>query len=433
MRPDLQGSRRATPRASWPSSCRRASSRIPPSTRGCAARRPVRRPLLSRRHHAVPRRRCARGWPQLDNLAAQMGVRLVATNDVHYHVPERRALHDVVTAIRLELHGRGAGLPPLRLGRAASQAARGDGAAVPPAIRARSSASAEIVDRCHFSLDQLTYQYPVEYEGGETPMQKLERLTWKGAAWRYPEGVPDKVASTIRHEFDLIERKKIAPYFLTVHEIVDAGARDGHPLPGPRLGRQFRRLLLPAASPRSIPTRTKSCSSASCPTSATSRPTSTSISSTSGARRSSSGSTRTKGRTARRPGRHGDRLSQPQRHPRRRQGARPVARHGGRDGRHGLGHAVGSGVDVEARAARPASIPRIRGWRWRSNCRPTLMRLSAPSLAACRRLRADRRTARRAGADPERGHGGPHRHRMGQGRSRRARRSTRSTCWRSAC
>src|SRR5471030_1269247 len=36
----------------------------------------------------------------LDNLAAQTKVRFVATNDVHYHVPERRALHDVITAIR---------------------------------------------------------------------------------------------------------------------------------------------------------------------------------------------------------------------------------------------------------------------------------------------------------------------------------------------
>ena len=36
---------------------------------------------------------------------------------------------------------------------------------------------------------------------------------------------PTKVANTIRHEFELIERKKIAPYFLTVHEIV-AQARE---------------------------------------------------------------------------------------------------------------------------------------------------------------------------------------------------------------
>ena len=44
----------------------------------------------------------ARRLAYLDNLAAQMKVRFVATNDVHYHVPERRALHDVVTAIRLK-------------------------------------------------------------------------------------------------------------------------------------------------------------------------------------------------------------------------------------------------------------------------------------------------------------------------------------------
>ena len=36
-----------------------------------------------------------------------------------------------------------------------------------------------------------------------------------------------------------------APYFLTVHDIVRFAAAEGHPLPGTRLGGQFRRLLLP--------------------------------------------------------------------------------------------------------------------------------------------------------------------------------------------
>ena len=134
----------------------------------------------------------------LDNLATQMKVSLVATNDVHYHMPERRALHDVVTAIRLELHRRGAGLPPLRLGRAASQAARGDGsgcsASHPHAIERiagdRRSLPASPRPAHATSIRSM-------YEGGETPMQKLERLTWKGAACRYPEGVPEKVA---RHD-----------------------------------------------------------------------------------------------------------------------------------------------------------------------------------------------------------------------------------------
>ena len=161
----------------------------------------------------------ARRLAQLDNLAAEMKVGFVATNDVHYHVPERRALQDVVTAIRL-----GCTVDELGLRRFASAERH----LKEPQEMARLfrrhpraiAATQEIVKRCTFSLRDLTYQYPVVYEGGETPMDKLVRLTWEGATWRYPEKIPDKVANTIRHEFELIRTKGIAAYFLTVHEIV---------------------------------------------------------------------------------------------------------------------------------------------------------------------------------------------------------------------
>src|SRR5690606_38188759 len=38
---------------------------------------------------------------ELQRLAHEHRVPLVAGNDVHFHIPERMALHDVVTAIRL--------------------------------------------------------------------------------------------------------------------------------------------------------------------------------------------------------------------------------------------------------------------------------------------------------------------------------------------
>src|SRR5262245_56688996 len=162
----------------------------------------------------------ARRLAYLDNLAAQMKVRLVATNDVHYHIPDRRALQDVVTAIRLTCTVEELGFrrfasaerylkTPQEMHRLFRRH--------PHAIERIQ----EIVDRCKFSLDQLTYQYPIEYEGGETPMQKLERLTWKGARERYPAGVPEEIAKTIRHEFDLVAQKRIAPYFLTVTGVVE--------------------------------------------------------------------------------------------------------------------------------------------------------------------------------------------------------------------
>ena len=162
----------------------------------------------------------ARRLAQLDNLAAEMKVGFVATNDVHYHVPERRALQDVATAIRL-----GCTVDQLGFRRFASAERH----LKEPEEMARLfrrhpraiAATQEIVERCNFSLRDLTYQYPIAYEGGETPMEKLVRLTWAGAKWRYPEKIPDKVANTIRREFELINNKGIAPYFLTVHEIVE--------------------------------------------------------------------------------------------------------------------------------------------------------------------------------------------------------------------
>ena len=110
---------------------------------------------------------------------------------MHYHVPERRALHDVVTAIRLGCTVDGLGFRRF----ASAERHLKEPEEMARLFRRHPRAierTQEIVERCRFSLDQLTYQYPVLYEGGETPMDKLTRLTWEGAAWRYPNGVPDR-------------------------------------------------------------------------------------------------------------------------------------------------------------------------------------------------------------------------------------------------
>src|SRR5207248_9529171 len=122
----------------------------------------------------------ARRLAYLDNLAAQMKVRLVATNDVHYHIADRRALQDVVTAIRLTCT-----VEELGFRRFASAERHLKAPEEMHRLFRRHPHAIEriqeIVERCNFSLDQLTYQYPVMYEGGETPQDKLVRLTWAGA------------------------------------------------------------------------------------------------------------------------------------------------------------------------------------------------------------------------------------------------------------
>jgi error-prone DNA polymerase len=156
----------------------------------------------------------------LSNLAASARVPTVVTNDVLFHVPERRMLQDVVTCIRHNCTIDDAGFRRER---------HADRYLKPPAEMSRLFArypeavarTVEIADRCRFSLDELAYQYPEERDDPTlTPQQTLEKLTWEGASDRYPQGVPDTVVATLNHELGLIDRLDYAPYFLTVNSIV---------------------------------------------------------------------------------------------------------------------------------------------------------------------------------------------------------------------
>ncbi|WP_207478675.1 error-prone DNA polymerase [Arenibaculum pallidiluteum] len=162
----------------------------------------------------------ARRLAALADLGRGTRVPLVATNDVHYHAPERRALQDVLTCIREHVTVHEAGY---RLAANAERHLKSPDEMVrlfrrhPEAI----ARTAEIVSACAFSLDELRYEYPDELTtGGRTPQEELVMLAWEGAARCYPAGVPDKVARLLEHELALIGQLSYAPYFLTVHDIV---------------------------------------------------------------------------------------------------------------------------------------------------------------------------------------------------------------------
>ena len=156
----------------------------------------------------------------LANLAARHGVRSVVTNDVLFHARERRILQDVVTCIR---HGCTIDDAGFRRERYADRYLKPSEEMhrlfqrYPEAL----ARTAEITERCAFSLDELSYQYPEEaLIPGLTAQQALATLTREGAEQRYPDGVPPEVIATLKHELNLIERLEYAPYFLTVNSIV---------------------------------------------------------------------------------------------------------------------------------------------------------------------------------------------------------------------
>ena len=164
---------------------------------------------------------------RLDALARGQGMTILASNLPLYHAPHRRPLHDVMTAIRHKTTVAQAGhlLQPNaeRHLKGPEEMARLF-APWPHALEA----ARELADRCRFSLEELRYEYPEEIcPDGLEPQGWLEQLTWAGAAGRYPGGVPETVAATLRRELDLIGKLGLARYFLTIKDIVDfARAQD---------------------------------------------------------------------------------------------------------------------------------------------------------------------------------------------------------------
>jgi len=90
------------------------------------------------------------------------------------------------------------------------------------------AATVALAQSCHFSLDELRYEYPHELvPSGETPTSYLRRLTEEGARWRWPGGVPAAERTALEHELALIEELHYEPYFLTVQDVVAYARRQG--------------------------------------------------------------------------------------------------------------------------------------------------------------------------------------------------------------
>src|SRR5208337_127054 len=126
----------------------------------------------------------ARRLALLESLGRSLAVPCVAAGDVHMHRRSRRALQDVLTAIRLNVPVKDAGLALFANGERCLRPLRRLQELYPAALLAQTLAIAE---RCAFSLDELRYEYPEEIvPEGETPASYLRRLTEKGCAKRWP-------------------------------------------------------------------------------------------------------------------------------------------------------------------------------------------------------------------------------------------------------
>lgn len=159
-------------------------------------------------------------------LAAERGLPLLATNNVHYAAPERELLAAAVAAVRAnrgldELDG---WLPSHAGAHLRSGAEMTRRFARYPGAVAR---TVTLADELAFPLRKAKPALPSQkVPDGHTPMTWLRHLVWEAVPRKYP-GLRPEHRARIERELQVIEAKDFPGYFLIVHGIVQEARRRG--------------------------------------------------------------------------------------------------------------------------------------------------------------------------------------------------------------
>src|SRR5690606_26645399 len=163
---------------------------------------------------------------RLVNLARELGLGVVATNNVHYDVREGHRLHDVLTAVKHHMNLEDA-RPYLR--------ANAEFYLKPPAEMERLFAAlpeaidntARIAERClgYDLIRDLSYVFP-DYDSGDgrTADEFLRDTCYRLAREHYckfpSQRLPDHIKDRIDKELSLIKSSKRAGFFLRLWDIL---------------------------------------------------------------------------------------------------------------------------------------------------------------------------------------------------------------------
>ena len=169
---------------------------------------------------------------RLRKLGSRYGLPLVAAGDVHMHQRSRRALQDVMTAIRRGSTIADAGHALFPNGERHLRKIEALEKIYPSDLLAE---SIRIADRCLFDLNELRrkYHYPHEILPSDfvgTPIEYLHKITMEGAAKRLSKGLTDDILETLKKELKLIAKKKYEAFFLTVYDIVQWARKQTPPI-----------------------------------------------------------------------------------------------------------------------------------------------------------------------------------------------------------
>src|SRR5256886_15284093 len=165
---------------------------------------------------------------EAESLGRELGVPLVATNNVHFLKPEEHLHHRTVNAIRTGGLLTTVAPPEITTAEAWFKPAAEMQKLFPdhPELL---QATLEIVDRCNLQLELGKLIFPERtVPEGETPDSYLEKVSFEGAQKRYHSVTPE-VRSRLMRELAVIKKWSLSPYFLLVLDIVNEARRRGIP------------------------------------------------------------------------------------------------------------------------------------------------------------------------------------------------------------
>ncbi len=165
----------------------------------------------------------------LIKMGKELGIKLVATNDVHYVEKEDSEMQDVLICIgtahyiddevRMRMNG------PYYYFKTAEEMEE-----LFPNLPEALDTTVEIAEKCNVTIQfKMPLFPPYVPPTGETPAEYLRRLAYEGIVKRYPV-ITDEIKERMEYELSVIIQMGFAEYYLIVWDFIDYARRHDIPV-----------------------------------------------------------------------------------------------------------------------------------------------------------------------------------------------------------
>ena len=176
--------------------------------------------------HGIPEEKMCN--PLLVKIAREIGVKVVATNDVHYIEKSDAEMHDVLLCVQTRKKVD----DPKRMKFSSDEfylktyeEMEELFAWCPESLET----PFEIASKCHVRIEKKDLMPPYQPENGQTPAEFLRDLAFEGLKRRYGE-ITEDIRQRAEYELGIIIRMGFAEYYLIVWDFIDYARRHDIPV-----------------------------------------------------------------------------------------------------------------------------------------------------------------------------------------------------------